>query len=61
MKIFIVGLGPGNTDLISKKAYDLIFDNKIKKIFRTKQHEMIDELKDNKFYFYSIDHLYYSS
>ena len=46
MKIFIVGLGPGNADLISKKAYDLIFDNKIKKIFRTKQHEMIDELKE---------------
>lgn len=31
MKIFIVGLGPGNIDLISKKAYDLIFDNSIKK------------------------------
>lgn len=61
MKIFIVGLGPGNTDLISKKAYDLIFDNKIKKIFRTKQHEMIDELKEKNIDFESMDHLYDSS
>ncbi len=61
MKIFIVGLGPGNIDLISKKAYDLIFDNKIKKIFRTKQHEMIDELIEKNIDFESMDYLYDSS
>ena len=61
MKIFIVGLGPGNIDLISKKAYDLIFDYKIKKIFRTKQHEMIDELIEKNIDFESMDYLYDSS
>lgn len=61
MKIFIVGLGPGNIDLISKKAYDLIFDNSIKKIFRTKQHEMIDELTEKNIDFESMDYLYDSS
>ena len=61
MKIFIVGLGPGNIDLISKKAYDLIFDDKIKKILRTKQHEIIDELKEKNIDFESMDYLYESS
>ena len=61
MKIFIVGLGPGNIDLISKKAYDLIFDDKIKKILRTKQHEIIDELIEKNIDFESMDYLYESS
>ena len=61
MKIFIVGLGPGNIDLISKKAYDLIFDDKIKKILRTKQHEIIDELIEKNIDFESMDYLYDSS
>jgi tetrapyrrole methyltransferase family protein len=61
MKIFIVGLGPGNVDLISKKAYDLIFDNKIKKIFRTKEHEIISELMKKNIDFESMDYLYDSS
>ncbi|EJP21852.1 tetrapyrrole methylase [Peptostreptococcaceae bacterium AS15] len=61
MKIFIIGLGPGNIDLISKKAYDLIFDSKVRKIFRTKQHEMINELESKNIDFESMDYLYDSS
>ena len=61
MKIFIVGLGPGNIDLLSKRAHDLIFESNIKKIFRTKRHEIINKLTFNKIDFTSMDYLYESS
>lgn len=58
MKIYIIGLGAGSIDLISKKAYELLKNDNIKKIFRTSKHEIVDSLIKENIIFESTDFIY---
>lgn len=58
MKIYIIGLGAGNIDLISKKAYELLKNEDIYKVFRTKEHSIVDDLKKENIVFESLDYIY---
>lgn len=58
MKIYIIGLGAGSLDLISKKAYELLKKTNIEKLFRTKRHNIVEELKKENIIFDSLDYVY---
>ena len=60
MKIYILGLGAGSIDIISKKGYELLKKEDIKKIFRTKEHEIIHELAKENIEFETMDYVYLS-
>lgn len=56
-KINIIGLGPGDTNLISYRAYKELYSDK-KIILRTDRHPICDEMKDIEFE--SLDRYYES-
>jgi len=56
--LYIVGLGPGDPDLISRRGWELLTRNDLEVVLRTGKHPVADELRAQQYAFVTYDGLY---
>lgn len=58
MKIYIIGLGAGNTEYLGEKAYNLLISNKMPVFLRTIEHKTVQYLEEKGMKYEALDRFY---